>query len=567
MSASLPLLAVLLAAAVPPAPGRSAPPRVGTVTGALRHKGCATAPAGARVSVIGRDATVSTDAEGRFGLTLPPGTYSLVIEGPGLVPDQRVDEVPVVAGQSRDVGTVEVWPEERPPGCVPGIAPAPSPGVVVATAPDTPAVELPGNAVAPAAISPDQVWVRGSGGTAAGQFGLHGNPAHDEEDALGPPSFAVGPQGSLWVLDAFNGRVQRFDARGHPLGSFPVGRHGDEPQVEADLAVSDEGHVFLFTGGDPPLLAEQDSTGRLLVGGALPSSFKAVELLFAIRQRPVFLMQNGQAVRAELGWGGLRSEGPMPGLPVGDLFVHADRLDRWRAVVKLSGADGHVKRSIQLHSRVPITGVRLVGLERRGGIVLAIDRSETGDEATPRAEVLLLALDQHGHLAGAASAPPGGRRFEFREFAVGVDGAVVQMQSDAAEVRFVRWVLRPPPRDAVAGEGLVRGRLVCPGRPPSDASVTVSRLRRTVPVAPDGSFEVRLPAGTWVLSLRRPGNGGDVAPVDVRVAVAAGSTVDIGTVTLSPRPPRNPAPNGSGLGAAASPGAPSPGAPAHPRDR
>ena len=539
MVLALPLLAVSLAAAVPPPPGRSAAPRVGTVTGALRHKGCASAPAGARVSVIGRDATGNADAEGRFGLTLPPGTYSLVIGGQGLVPDQRVDDVAVVAGQSRDLGTIEVWPEERPPGCVAGTAPAPSPGVVVATAPDTPAVELPGTAVAPAAITPEQLWVRGTGGSAPGQFGLLGNPAHDEEDALGPPSFAVGPQGSLWVLDTFNARVQRFDARGHPLGSFPVGRHGDEPQVEADIAVSDEGHLFLFTASDPPLLTEQDTTGRLLVGGALPPSFKAVDLLFAVRQRPIFLMQNGQAVRAELGWGGLRAEGPLPGLPMGDLFVHADRLDRWRAMVKLSGPDGHVKRSIQLHSRVPVSGVRVVGLERRGGLVLAIDRSETGDEATPRAEVLLLALDQHGHLAGAATAPPGGRRYEFREFAVAADGVVVQMQSDAAEVRFIRWTLRPPPRDAVAGEGLVRGRLLCPGRPPSEASVTVGRLRRTVPVASDGSFEVRLPAGTWVLSLRRgasAGNGAE-APVDVKVAVAAGSTVDIGTVTLGPRPP------------------------------
>ena len=538
MSAALLLLTALLAAPGHPARG-AAMPRVGVVTGVLHHKGCATTPSGAAVGVIGRDATARVDADGKFALYLPPGTYSLMITGPGLVPDQRVDDVAIVAGQTRDVGTVEVWPEERPPGCVGGAPAAPTQAVVVATAPETPAVDLPGAAVAPAPVGPEQIWVRGSGGTGAGQFGLQGNPARDDEDVLGPPSFAVGPQVSLWVLDALNARVQRFDARGHLTASFAVARHGDEPVVEADVAVSDDGHVFLFTAGEPPILTEHDASGRLLVGGALPPSFKGVDLLFTSRQRPIFLMQNGQGVRAELGWGGVRAEGPVPGLPAGNLFVHAERLDRWRASVKLSTADGRVKRSVQLHSRVPITGVRLVGVERRGDIVLAIDRVEGTDEATPRAEVLLLALDPQGHLAGAVSAPPGGRRFEFREFALMPDGVVVQMQSDTAEVRFVRWALRSVPRDLVAGEGLVRGHVVeaAHGTP---AMVGVAKLHRAVPVGGDGSFELRLPAGTWTLSVRRgpPTAAADAAGVEIKVAVAPGATVDLGNLSVAPRPPR-----------------------------
>ena len=539
------LLAALLGAG-PPAhpPARPSAPRpTGTVVGALRHKGCPTSPGGATVSVIGRDATASVDVEGRFSLTLPPGTYSLVIGGPGLVADQRVDDVAVSLGQTRDLGTVEVWPEERPGGCASGAPPAPAPALV-AVAPDTPALDLPGAGVAPAAVSPEQIWVRGGPGAGAGQFGLVGNPARDDEDALGPASFAVGPQGSLWVLDALNGRVQRFDQRGRPVASFSLGRHNEEPVVEADVAVSDEGHVFLFAETEPPTLSEHDGNGRLLVGGALPPSFKGVDLLFALRQRPVFLMQNGQGVRADLAWGGVRAEGPLPGVPAGDLYVHAERVDRWRAALKLSAVDGRVRRSVQLHSRVPIAGVRLVGVDRRGDVVLAVDRTEGGREtvdeaAAPRAEVLLLAIDQHGHLAGAASVPPGGRRFEFREFALAPDGTIVQMQSDAGEVRFVRWTLRPPPRDVLAGEGLVRGRVVDPGRSSSGATVSVGRFpRRSVPVAPDGSFEVRLPAGTWVVSVRRAaGPAGVEAPVEVKVAVAAGATVDVGSVSLAaPRP-------------------------------
>jgi hypothetical protein len=290
---------------------------------------------------------------------------------------------------------------------------------VVATAPDTLALDLPGSTIAPAAPVQEQIWVRGQGGAEPGQFGLQGNPAASaDEDALGPTSFAIGPQGSLWVLDSLNARVQRFDARGRFAASFAVGRRGEEPLLEADIAMNDEGHPLLFTQSDPGTLVEHDANGRPLAGGALPHWLKGVDLLFARRHWPVFLMQNGQAVRAELVSGGVRADGPLPGLPAGNLFVSAERLDRWRAEVKLVTADGRVRRSVRLRSYAPITGVRLVGVDRRGGVVLAVDRTETraeaAEEGTPRAEVLLLALDQYGHLAGTARAPPGGRRFPFR---------------------------------------------------------------------------------------------------------------------------------------------------------
>ena len=533
-------LVALLALLAAPAPARAPARPAGTVIGTLRHKGCPSAPPHASVSVIGREAGAQADAEGHFALALPTGTYSLVIAGPGLVPDQRVDDVQVTAGQTHDLGTVEVWPEERPAGCAGVAAPPPAPDALVATAPDTPALDLPSSTVAPGGGG--EVWVRGSAGAVAGQFGLSGNPARDDEDALGPPSFAAGPQGGLWVLDALNGRVQRFDAHGRFAASFPLRRHGDEPLTEADLMVADDGHVFIYTENDQAVLTEHDASGRTLVGGALPPSMHGVAQLCAGRSRPIFLMQNGQAVKAELGWGGVRAEGPLPGIPAGDLYVQALRLDRWRAAVKLSARDGHVRRTIQLHSRIPITGVRLVGVERHGEIVLAIDRAEAAEDGTTQAEVLLLALDQHGHLSAVASAPPGARRYEFREFALAPDGSVVQMQSDVSEVRFVRWPLRPPPREAIAGEGLVRGRVVDPGRGSAGATVNVTRLHRSVPIGPDGSFEVRLPAGTWNVSFRRaPAPGLDATPVELRVAVAAGATVDVGTVSLSPRPKPPPA--------------------------
>ena len=521
-----------------PAPAaRPAVPRhAGVVSGFLRHKGCQSPVAGATVTVMGREAATTSDAAGRFTLALPPGTYSLAFRGPNLVADQRVDYVAVVLGQAHDLGAVELWPEDPPPTCGSVAVAAPSDEPLVAVAPDAPQLELPGSAVARAAPAQEQVWVRGSPGTAAGQFGLQGNPARDDEDALGPPSFAVGPLGSLYVLDALNGRIQRFDPRGRPIGAFPLVRPGGGTEVEADVAVGEDGQILVFSGGDQPFLAHYDSGGRLLLQGALPPSFQGVDFLFAGKPRPLFLMQNGQAVRAELGWGGLKAEGPLPGLPVGELHLQADRAGRWLASLRFFTAAGRLLRGVQLHSRVPITRVRLVGVNRRGEVVVAVDRAEEPDERAPQGEVLLLSVTPQGSLTGAQSVPPGDRRFEFREFAIAPDGAVVQMQSDAAEVRFVRWVLPAPPREAVAGVGLVRGRVTESGRPAPGAAVTVGRSRRIVPVAPDGSFEARLAAGTYLVTVR-PGGQPEAPPVEIKVAVAAGATVDLGTVAL-PGPAR-----------------------------
>ncbi len=511
----------------------------GTVTGILRYKGCLTGVPGARVMVIGREKQVTSDTGGRFLLELPTGKYSFVIRGPKLVPDQRVDDVTVTAGVMKDLGIVEVWADERPALCVPDAASAAATGDIeptVAAAPDLPAVDLPGTAVTAAAgaVSP-QVLVRGSPGSGPGQFGLQGNPARDDEDALGPPSFAVAPTGALLVLDVLNGRIQRFDLRGKPAGSFPVLRGTSDPVFEQDLAVGDDGSILVLTEGESPALTQYDPSGKVILSGALSPSFKGVDQILSVKGRPVFLMLNGQSVRAELGWGGIRAEGTRPGLPAGDVYVQAERAGRWGALVRFAAADGRVRRTVNLRSAIPISRVRLVGVNRRGDVVLAVDRHDGSDDEATRAEILLLSLTPHGQIAGSLVVPPGDRRWLFREFALAPDGAVVQMQSDLAEVRLVRWPLPSSPRDAVAGEGLVRGRVLDGGRPAAGASVSVGKGFRAPPAGADGSFELRLPPGTWTIAFRKAGANGptDPPPAELKVNVNVGSTVDVGTVQLA----------------------------------
>ena len=214
-------------------------------------------------------------------------------------------------------------------------------------------------------------------------------------------------------------------------------------------------------------------------------------------------MLNGQSVRAELGWGGIRAEGPRPGLPAGDVFVQVERAGRWSALVRFAAADGRVRRTVNLRSAIPIARVRLVGVNRRGDVVLAVDRHDGADDEATRAEVLLVSLTPQGQIAGTVVVPPGDRRWLFREFALAPDGSVIQMQSDLAEVRLVRWPLPVVAEGRGGGGGAGAGSDPRRGAPRRRGRGGVARAHRSAWWGADGTFELRLPPGTWMLAFRR----------------------------------------------------------------
>jgi hypothetical protein len=92
-----------------------------------------------------------------------------------------------------------------------------------------------------------------------------------------------------------------------------------------------------------------------------------------------------------------------------------------------------------------------------------------------------------------------------------------------------------------------------------------------VPVAADGTFEVRLPAGTYTVSFRRAAVSAalEQATVDLKVAVAAGATVDLGNVSISTPapPPGRSVPSPGGTPPAGPSKSPEPGAPQAPANR
>jgi hypothetical protein len=126
-------------------------------------------------------------------------------------------------------------------------------------------------------------------GSGPGEVGLA--DAHPGEEALGPSSFAVGPDGSLYVSDWVNGRIQVFSQDGYRELPAPA-------RTTFDLAVDDAGRLGLTGLGMGAPAWELAPDGRRL--GAFPLGL-------------------GAPMRIAAGPGGLRvAVGPGQWVPVRD---------------------------------------------------------------------------------------------------------------------------------------------------------------------------------------------------------------------------------------------------------
>ena len=94
----------------------------------------------------------------------------------------------------------------------------------------------------------------GSGGSGAGQFGL-------------PSGIAVGPDGSVYVSDSTNNRMQRFDANGGFISQWGTPGAGDgQFNNPSGVAVGPDGSVYVGDSGN-------NRVERFLADGTFLSSF------------------------------------------------------------------------------------------------------------------------------------------------------------------------------------------------------------------------------------------------------------------------------------------------------
>lgn len=149
-------------------------------------------------------------------------------------------------------------------------------------------VRLPADLSLDAVRAPDGTALFLPWGSGPGEVGLA--DAHAGEEALGPSSFAVGPDGGLYVADWVNRRIQVFAGASYRELSAPT-------ETTVDLAVDDDGRIGLVGLGIGARAWTLAPDGRRL--GTSPIALGAPARVAAAGGRLRVFVGPGQWVPAE----------------------------------------------------------------------------------------------------------------------------------------------------------------------------------------------------------------------------------------------------------------------------
>jgi hypothetical protein len=276
-----------------------------------------------------------------------------------------------------------------------------------------------------------------------------------EANPEGPMSHALGPDGTLHVLDQTNGRIQRFSRDGRPLGATPV-----RLAAAQDIALSSDGSYVLMDRLVDRAVSVLGPDGRErarigLAGDGIAHT-GAVTGVFVDGADVLVEREHGPLVRVGDTRGGASEREEVPGRPTrdGTAWITAGITDAASGRVYVNA----VARPSRAHR---FTREVRVGAEARALVMLDSDRAGTvylgvlavsplaagdGDGGTGEHErVLLLCFDgQSGRPSGRATLPSNRSADEtFREFAVRDEGGVVYAVRDEQGVSFRSYACEP----------------------------------------------------------------------------------------------------------------------------
>lgn len=270
-------------------------------------------------------------------------------------------------------------------------------------------------------------------GTGSGALG-HKLPNEGNPEA--PMSFAVGPDGTRWVLDQVNDRIVRYGKDGKVIDTIPL----TVKAAQDIVATKDGGAVILDRLGDKRVVVlgpDGKPTGTLSLegkglaeGGAATGVFVDGKDVYVEREHEQLIKLGDTDGKADPD----RKE--IPGRPTRDgtgyMRAWLDPVPGQRAFLTFTNKSPESHRfTRQFNTTFLATGIMLLDSDRAGTIYLGIIGGKlmpTGDLADPMITVYCIE-PAHGAPIGQATVPANTSPEEtFRELTVLDEGGVLYMK-------------------------------------------------------------------------------------------------------------------------------------------
>lgn len=277
-------------------------------------------------------------------------------------------------------------------------------------------------------------------GTGDGEVGI----SFDGE-TRGPASFGVDDRGRIWVLDAVNRRVLRFED-GSCDRSITLPSDGFE-----DLVVARDRVCVLERNDERRVLVLDDSEGSTTVpiDDAVPPVFRlfvvGADIVVecpGVDGREYYTVGRLDGTPVSPDEKNVPRAGGTP-IPCGgtlDIKKHSDN----DIAVDVVDARGRSSARLRVHSDRDVAAILDATSDRAGNIRIAWALTEDRDPAQPAtSRIAVTSHSPEGELIGRMEAGRDEYAEPFRRFAFSESGELYQMENTRAGMRILRWTLAP----------------------------------------------------------------------------------------------------------------------------